>query len=144
MRYQLFIGRFQPPHNGHIELFQHYLSKEEAVLIAIRDIQPDDKNPLFPFQVQALMETIFESEVKSGMVKVIIIPDIIGFNYGRDVGYRIGVITAPASTDISATAIRESIRSGNEEWKSQVHPSIHKRLEELLKTKNIPGKEESQ
>lgn len=50
--YSLFIGRWQPPHVGHMYLFNEALKNGKKVLIAIRDIQPDDKNPLYAIDVK--------------------------------------------------------------------------------------------
>jgi adenylylsulfate kinase len=41
----MFIGRWQPFHNGHKWLINQKLSEGKAILIAVRDIPPDEKNP---------------------------------------------------------------------------------------------------
>jgi nicotinamide mononucleotide adenylyltransferase len=57
MTYNMFIGRYQSPHKGHMTIFNEYLDKGEPVLIAIRDIEPDQNNPLTAQEV--FMQTIF-------------------------------------------------------------------------------------
>ena len=44
-QYAIFIGRFQPLHNGHIALFKQKLDAGIPLLIMVRDLQPDERNP---------------------------------------------------------------------------------------------------
>ena len=44
-QFSAFIGRWQPLHDGHKALFQQKLDEGGNVLIMIRDVQPDEKNP---------------------------------------------------------------------------------------------------
>ncbi len=126
----LFIGRFQPPHNSHKWLFEQKLNTETPILIAIRDIEPDDKNPLSAEQVKMLWKKIYADNEK---VEVIIIPDIESVNWGRGVGYQTNEHVPPADIyNVSATQIRNSILSGSDDWKMMVDEKIHKDIEELL------------
>ena len=62
-------------------------------------------------------------------MKVIIIPDISSVNYGRGVGYEVNQIDVPdVIANISATAIRQQIIEGKNEWKELVDDSIHEKL----------------
>ena len=45
MKYSLFIGRWQPWHSGHRWLIDERLKLNKNVLIAIREVSKDDKNP---------------------------------------------------------------------------------------------------
>src|ERR1035437_10397297 len=87
----LFVGRFQPPHLGHSWLFEQKLNKGIPILIAIRDIEPDNKNPLYAKEVQKLWKKIYKNQ----NVEVIIITDIESVNYGRGVGYEINEHVPP-------------------------------------------------
>lgn len=130
MKYNFYIGRFQPPHKGHMFLFAQSLEKNEPVCIAIRDVPPDEKNPLTAEQVKVLWETVYRDNEN---VKVIIIPDISAVKYGRDVGYRVEELIPPTNiAGISATGIRKSITEGNDDWKTNVDSSIWETVKSLL------------
>jgi len=111
-QYSMFVGRWQPLHSGHQWLFNQALEEGKNVLICIRDVEPDDKNPFSPEQVKNDIENFYQDYVQSGRVKVMIIPDIESINYGRGVGYDIIEHVPPAEiSDISATKIREGLKS---------------------------------
>jgi len=134
MSANLFIGRFQPPHKGHQAIFNTYLQQGEKVLIAIRDVATDEKNPFTAQQVLYLWKEIYRNNPN---VEVIVIPDIKSVNYGRDVGYAITEIVAPSNIRrISATEIRSQILSGSEDWKNLVDTSIHEALTEMYAKSN--------
>lgn len=89
----------------------------------IRDIEPDEKNPFTTQQTVDMIEKYHNS--KGDDVKVMIIPDIESVNFGRGVGYEINEFTPPDNIGfISATKIRDSIKNGDDSWKSMVHESI--------------------
>ena len=130
MRYNLFIGRYQSPHKGHMQIFNTFLEEGKPILIAIRDIEPDNSNPLFAHEVRDLWESVYRD---NPLVKVIIIPDIASVNYGRGVGYEVNEIKVPdAIANISATDIRQQIMDGKNDWKALVDASIHEKLVSYL------------
>ena len=46
MKYSMFIGRWQPWHDGHRWLIDQRLNEGKHIWIAIRDVEPsDDNNP---------------------------------------------------------------------------------------------------
>jgi cytidyltransferase-like protein len=110
-QYAMFVGRWQPLHKGHQELFEQALDSGKNVLICIRDINPDDKNPFTANQVKDNIENHYSLLVESQIVKVIVIPDICSIEFGRGVGYDVIEHIPPAEiADISATKIREQMR----------------------------------
>ena len=103
-KYAIFVGRYQPYHFGHIELIQQKLKEGISVLIMIRDIEPDEKNPFTTEQTFAMIDKYHKS--KGDDVKVIIIPDIESVNFGRGVGYEVNEYLPPKDVaSISATGI---------------------------------------
>ena len=122
-KYAIFIGRFQPYHQGHISLIMQKINDGIPALIMVRDIAPDDKNPFTTKQTVNMIEKYHAAHDHD--VKVMIIPDIESVNYGRGVGYEINEFSPPENIGwISATKIRESIKSGNDEWRDLVDKSI--------------------
>ena len=133
MRYNLFIGRYQSPHKGHMHIFDTFLKAAKPVLIAIRDIEPDAANPLPAAEVKTLWEKVYAG---NPLVKVIIIPDIASVNYGRGVGYEVNEIAVGETVaSISATEIRRQIMEAENGWKTLVDESIHEMLAAFLKSK---------
>ena len=110
MKYSMFIGRWQPWHNGHRWLIDQRLKEGKNVLICIREVDPDDKNPYNPLEVKENIEKELKDLITKNTVKVIIIPDIESVNYGRGVGYEIIEHVPPDDIGkISATEIRKKL-----------------------------------
>jgi nicotinamide mononucleotide adenylyltransferase len=87
------------------------LDEGKNVLICVRDIEPDEKNPFTSDQVYQNISNELEDLISDGRVKVIVIPDIESINFGRGVGYDIIEHVPPQEVgDISATKIREQMR----------------------------------
>ncbi len=108
----MFIGRWQPWHAGHRWLIDQQLNKGKNVLICVREVNKDDKNPYNPLDVKKNVEKELKELIDSKRVKVIIIPDIESVNYGRGVGYDIIEHVPPSDIgEISATKIREKLSS---------------------------------
>tara|TARA_Y100001980_G_C14215752_1_gene73717 strand:+ start:61 stop:399 length:339 start_codon:yes stop_codon:yes gene_type:complete len=111
MKRALFIGRWQPLHPGHKWLFNQKLEKGIPILIAVRDTPVNGSNPFTTDEVISNLEKKYHSEVESGMVKIIPIPDIESVNYGRGVGYEINEFVPPKEIgEISATEIRKNLK----------------------------------
>ena len=111
-QYSMLVGRFQPFHDGHKWLMNQCLDEGKNVLICIRDIEPDDKNPYTSQEVENKITGALLDLIQEGRVKVIIIPDIESVNFGRGVGYDIIEHIPPQEVgDISATKIREQLRN---------------------------------
>jgi cytidyltransferase-like protein len=111
-QYSMFVGRFQPFHGGHRWIVDEILNDGKNVLICVRDIDPDDKNPYTSQEVENRITGALIDLIQEGRVKVIIIPDIESVNFGRGVGYDIIEHIPPQEvSDISATKIREQLRN---------------------------------
>jgi adenylylsulfate kinase len=111
-QHAMFIGRWQPLHDGHKGLFQQAMDEGKNVLICIRDISPDEKNP---FTAQQVLENITSFYANEPRVKVMIIPDICSVEFGRGVGYDIIEHIPPTEIgEISATKIREKMRKNGQ------------------------------
>jgi|TARA_Y100000114_G_scaffold129627_1_gene127117 cytidyltransferase-like protein len=111
MKYSMFIGRWQPWHQGHRWLIDQRLNQGKNVLICIRDVEPNEKQPWTPHEVLMNLSNELEDLIQEGKVKIIIIPDIESVNYGRGVGYEVIEHAPPEDIkEISATKIRKQLR----------------------------------
>ena len=109
MKYSMFIGRWQPWHEGHQWLIEQRLKLGKNVLVCVRDMMPDENNPYTSEEVFDNISLELQDYIRVGQVKVMIIPDIESVNYGRGVGYDIIEHEPPKEIgDISATKIRET------------------------------------
>jgi hypothetical protein len=96
------LGRWQPWHDGHQELFKRCIAKTGQVIIQVRDVQgvsggiDQDDNPF-----------------KRGIeYEIMLVPNIVNITYGRGVGYKFEEeIFDESVSAISATKIREQLRS---------------------------------
>lgn len=110
-QYSMFIGRWQPWHAGHRWLIDQRLNEGKNVLICIRDIKPDEKNPFTAQEVERNIKNELWTLLSDETVKVMIIPDIESVNFGRGVGYDIIEHIPPQEVgEISATKIREQLK----------------------------------
>ena len=103
------LGRWQPWHKGHLELFKKILEKTGQVCIMVRDMPTTEDNP---FDFKTIKDNI-EKELKEyqGKFKVIKVPNITNICYGRKVGYIIEEIVLPKEIqEISATLIRKKLK----------------------------------
>jgi len=111
VKYSMYIGRWQPWHAGHRWLIDQRLNEGKKVLICIRDVEPDEKNPWTPLEVLQNLTHELLDIIQEGKVKIIIIPDIESINIGRGVGYDVIEHCPPDEIkEISATAIREQLK----------------------------------
>ena len=118
------LGRWQPWHDGHTELFKKALKKTGQVCIMFRDvdgvnagIEGQADNP-FAFEevkkkIKAELEKHgFEENKEFVVVKV---PNIVDISYGRGVGYTFTEHDLGEEIHkISATKIRKEMRSKKE------------------------------
>jgi adenylylsulfate kinase len=105
----LFLGRYQPFHDGHKALIAEGIKRVGQVCIAVRDTQGvDDKNPYaFEFVRSRIEHGLREFE---GRFVVVPLPNITDIFYGRDVGYRIERIELDSALEqVSATDLRRRI-----------------------------------
>jgi cytidyltransferase-like protein len=110
-QYSMFIGRWQPWHQGHRWLIDQRLNEGKNVLICIRDVEPNEKQPWTAQEVLVNVSKELDGLIQEGRIKIIIIPDVESINYGRGVGYDVIEHIPPEDIkEISATKIRAKMR----------------------------------
>jgi len=102
------LGRWQPFHKGHFELFKKILEKTGQVCIMVRDQEITESNP---YSFEQIKENIEKALIDfKGKYDIIKVPNITNICYGRGVGYKIEEIVLPKEIqNISATKIRQGL-----------------------------------
>ena len=114
------LGRWQPWHKGHVELFKRALQKTGQVCIMYRDVAGVDAgvegqgdNPFdFKDVKEKIVEGLSEHGYEEGKEYIVIkVPNIIDISYGRGVGYTFTEHNLGEEIHkISATKIRKEMR----------------------------------
>ena len=118
------LGRWQPWHDGHTELFKRALQKTGQVCIMYRDVAGVDAGVEGqsdnPFDFENVKSKIIIALSNHGFEEgreyiVIRVPNIIDISYGRGVGYTFTEHDLGKDIhEISATKIRSKMRSKKE------------------------------
>jgi len=111
------LGRWQPWHKGHTELFKRALAKTGQVCIMVRDTEDNRDNP---FNHNTVIKNIQKNLSNEGFnynfdYTIIVVPNIIDISYGRGVGYTFTEHDLGENIhNISATKIRNKLREKGE------------------------------
>lgn len=125
--YSLFIGRYQPWHEGHATIMKKVLEEGKNIVIALRDTPVTSTDPLTIEERLHIIRNYWRNTSYEKRVKIIIIPDIEEVCYGRKVGWGIRKIDIdPELEKISATQIRKDIDTFQE--------TVKKSQEEIAQT----------
>jgi adenylylsulfate kinase len=99
----VFLGRWQPLHDGHRTIIDSCADNGKDVVIGIRNTELDEKNP---FTAKERKELITEVYSDYPNVDVMIVPNIDTVAVGREVGY--SVVSVPEEiAEISGTETRQ-------------------------------------
>ena len=113
------LGRWQPWHRGHQELFKRCIAKTGQVIIQVRDVEcvsGGDGQEDNPFCWDAVCKSIEENLLEDGYKRgfdyeIMLVPNITNITYGRGVGYKIEEeVFEEEISKISATKIRAELR----------------------------------
>jgi nicotinamide mononucleotide adenylyltransferase len=126
----LMLGRWQPWHDGHTELFKRALAETGQVCILTRNVggivgedagggrtMVQDDNP---FDIETVRKNIISALSEQGYTYrqeyiIINVPNIVDISYGRGVGYTFTEHDLGKDIhDISATKIRKEMRAKGE------------------------------
>lgn len=107
----IFIGRFQPFHDGHKRLFKNAIKKSGQVAILVMDsYNINKKNPFkFSFVKKKITDELKNYKKKFIIIKVPVVKEVV---YGRTVGYKIRKVKLSKKIEkISATKIRKTLNA---------------------------------
>lgn len=108
MRTGVFVGRFQPFHEGHKKCVEKILSENDRCVILMRDVPASDNNPFELEKRKAMIRATFPDTAR---VDISIIRDPgadLTVYIGRDVGYELIQLDAQTES-VSATDIRKKL-----------------------------------
>ena len=106
----IYIGRFQPFHEGHKNIFINALKKNSQVCILVMDsFNINKKNPYkFQYVKKKINENLKNFRGKYIIIKIPVVSEVV---YGRKVGYNIRKISLNKNLEkISATKIRRKLK----------------------------------
>ena len=107
------LGRWQPWHEGHTQLFKKAVIETGQVCIMIRDVEGLDDNPFSSTDVanNIIKELSKENFTYNNDYVIIKVPNIVNISYGREVGYTFTEHDLGKDIhNISATKIRADMR----------------------------------
>ena len=110
------LGRWQPWHDGHTELFKRAIKETGQVAIMVRNILDKD-NPFEFHQISSDIQWALKQEGYEHHIDYIImqVPNIVDISYGRGVGYTFTEHDLGKEIhNISATNIRKEMREKGE------------------------------
>ena len=105
----IFVGRFQPFHDGHKKLFLNALKKNKQVTILVMDsYKINNKNPFkYNFVKKKIITSLKKYIGKFIIIKVPVVSEVV---YGRKVGYKIRKVNLSKNIQkISASNIRRKL-----------------------------------
>ena len=117
------LGRWQPWHKGHQELFKRCIEKTGQVIIQVRDVEGvsggegQDDNPFCCDTVcKNIEENLLLDNYKRGKdYEIMLVPNITNITFGRGVGYKFEEeVFEEEISSISATQIRANLREKGE------------------------------
>lgn len=106
----IYLGRFQPFHEGHKKIFLKTLKKNKQVAILVMDSFGVGKKNPFTFNQVKKKINLQLKEFKNQYI-IIKVPVVSRFVYGRKVGYKIERVKLSEKLEnISATNIRKKFK----------------------------------
>lgn len=150
----IFIGRFQPFHNAHLEIVKDILKDNDRIIIGIGSAQHsnEEKNPFTSKERKEMIESALQQELIH-YYEIVEIPDVndnekwvdhvISIAGEFDIDYTINplvkelmeakgkkVVWTREIEGVSATEVRKRMREGGD-WKSLVPKVVAKEIEKI-------------
>lgn len=124
MKTGIFVGRFQPFHEGHKKCIKKILEKCDRCIVMMRETEATEKNPFDLEKRRGMIRAAFPDE------KQILITDFedpgaeLSVFIGRDVGYEL-IQLDEQTESISATDIRKKLyEEAGKEYDKNAHLKV--------------------
>ncbi|MBU0458948.1 adenylyltransferase/cytidyltransferase family protein [Patescibacteria group bacterium] len=122
MKTGIFVGRFQPFHDGHKRCIEKILEDCDKCIVLSRDTDRSDKNPFEFEKCKAMIRVAFPDESKVQIMRVDDPDSKLSVYIGRDVGYEL-IQLDDKTEKISATDLRKELyANAGKEYKENPHP----------------------
>ena len=117
------LGRWQPWHQGHQELFKRCIAKTGQVIIQVRDVEGasggagQNDNPFSWKEVcKSIEDGLKKDNYERGIdYEIMLVPNITNITYGRNVGYVFEEESFDVEiSSISASILRDDLRKKGE------------------------------
>lgn len=105
----IYIGRFQPIHDGHFQIIKKAIKKNGQIAILVMDSYNINKKNPFKFREvkKKIIKKLDKYKNKYVIIKIPVVSEVI---YGRKVGYKINKYNIGKKLEnISATKIRKKL-----------------------------------
>ena len=120
----IFVGRFQPFHDGHKKCIEKILETNDRCIVMMRETEPTEKNPFDLEKRKGMIRAAFPNEEQ------VIITDFtdpganLSVYIGRDVGYQL-IQLDERTESISATDIRKKLyEEAGKEYDKDAHLKV--------------------
>ena len=111
IRTGIFIGRFQPFHDGHRKCIVKILETNDRCIIMMRETEKTEKNPFDLNKRKAMIRAAFPDETQVEIQTFVDPGAQLAVYIGRDVGYQLIQLDSKTE-EISATDIRKKLYEG--------------------------------
>lgn len=113
MKTGVFIGRFQPLHEGHQQCIEKILAANDRCVVMVRDTATSEKNPFSYAEREQMIRAAFPDKDRVSIIHLSDQGADLTVYIGRDVGY--DLIQLDEQTEaISATNIRQQLYANKE------------------------------
>lgn len=142
MSASLFIGRWQPFHDGHREIVEKVLAEGRDVVVAIRDTPLGPSNPYTTAERWNMIASALAAW--GSQVKIVVVPDVDEVCHGREPGWSVREIGG-TKPEISGSALRMKRGSWPVFWifgqSGQGKTTLAKALSSRIGAINLDGDE---
>ncbi len=124
MKTGLFVGRFQPFHDGHKQCIEKILESCDKCIVLMRETQKTEKNPFDFEKRKAMIRAAFPNESQVEIQRFTDEGAELSVFIGRDVGYELIQLDA-ATENISATDLRKKLYAdAGKEYDKEAHLKV--------------------
>ena len=124
MKTGIFVGRFQPFHDGHRKCIENILQNCDKCIVMMRETEKTDKNPFDLEKRKGMIRAAFPNEEQVIITEFEDLGAELAVYIGRDVGYEL-IQLDEKTESISATDIRKKLyEEAGKEYDKDAHLKV--------------------